>query len=178
MSTEKLEQDELDQDLDSLEVDRSDVANSIVMRSAAVSAATGIVPLPGYDVAVATAIDVAMINKLCQVYDRNFSTDVGTNCTMSLVGAIVPKALQRSAFGMLKAVPLVGSLAGYATMPALNFGITYGLGKLFIRHFEALERGDRSLLNFNSAKTQVYLQQQISAGVEKYGKSKAAPSAA
>jgi uncharacterized protein (DUF697 family) len=46
---------------------------------------------------------------------------------------------------MLKAVPIIGTIAGGFVMPALSAGATFAIGKAFIQHFTT----GGTLLDFN-----------------------------
>jgi uncharacterized protein (DUF697 family) len=58
---------------------------------------------------------------------------------------MIPATSGIGAASVLKAVPIIGTIAGGFVMPALSAGATYAIGKAFIQHFAT----GGTLLNFN-----------------------------
>jgi uncharacterized protein (DUF697 family) len=77
----------------------------------------------------------------------------------SLIGSIVPGALG-AAGSLLKAVPVVGQLAGAPAMVLFCGASTWALGKVFIQHFES----GGTFLNFDPASVQEYYRAQFEEG--------------
>ena len=63
----------------------------------------------------------------------------------SLAGSLIPATSGIGAASMLKAVPIIGTIAGGFVMPVLSAGATYAIGKAFIQHFAS----GGTLLDFN-----------------------------
>jgi len=139
--------------------DRKRVALSLVNRHAAVASGTGLVPVIGLDIAALTAIQLTLINRLCDLYGVKFTRELALNIVVSLLAGTVPVALLTLTASLVKAIPLVGHFAG-ATAMALNSGaIVYGLGRVMVRHFEL----GGNLLDFDAKKAKEYFQEQVKA---------------
>jgi uncharacterized protein (DUF697 family) len=66
---------------------------------------------------------------------------------------------------VVKFVPVVGSLAGMITEPAIAAAATYALGKVFIQHFES----GGTLLDFNIRTQRHQYEQHFAAAQQKSG---------
>jgi uncharacterized protein (DUF697 family) len=128
-------------------------ANEIVSHYMWWSAGAGLIPVPLLDMAAVTGVQIKMLSRLAKLYDTSFSEHQGKSIISALLGSIVPSNLARGALGsMIKAVPVVGSIAGLITMPAFSGAATYAIGKVFIQHFEA----GGTLLDFDPEKMKAY----------------------
>jgi uncharacterized protein (DUF697 family) len=79
----------------------------------------------------------------------------------SLIGSVVPGTLAFGAFGsMLKAVPVVGALAGAPAMVLFCGASAWALGKVFIQHFES----GGTFLNFEPDQVREYFKAQFEEG--------------
>lgn len=113
------------------------IARSIVNRHTIMAGAASAVPVPVFDVAALTGVQLKMINKLCQVYDEKFSRQAGLFVITSLLAGAIPAVALTSATSLLKALPGVGSVAGMIAMPVTGTTVVYALGMTMIRHFES-----------------------------------------
>jgi uncharacterized protein (DUF697 family) len=86
-----------------------------------------------------------MVRRISQIYDVEFAENRGKALIASIAGSIVPATSGIGAASVLKAVPIIGTIAGGFVMPALSAGATYAIGKAFIQHFAT----GGTLLNFN-----------------------------
>ena len=86
-----------------------------------------------------------MLRRLSQIYDVAFSENRGKALIASLAGSMIPATSGIGAASMLKAVPIVGTIAAGFVMPVLSAGATYAIGKAFIQHFAS----GGTLLDFN-----------------------------
>lgn len=100
------------------------------------AAASGLIPVPMADLAVVTGVQLKMLADLAKIYDVPFKSDLGKATIGALAAAIVPAKLGYGTIGsLIKSVPIVGTVAGVATMPAFNYGATIAIGRVFARHF-------------------------------------------
>jgi uncharacterized protein (DUF697 family) len=117
---------------------REAAAMDIVYRYMAASAGAALIPVAGIDVAVLAGIHVAMIKRLCDHYAVDFSEHTARNLLIAIAGSVVRctvgSVLGRKVLGLL---PLTASLAGWVLMSASSATFSYGIGRLFIHHFEA-----------------------------------------
>lgn len=114
----------------------TDRVNSIIKSNSLYASASGLIPIPTVDIAANTAIQVRMVAQLCDEYNINFSQQAVKSIVTILIASILPRAtIGYSLFSLAKSVPVVGSLLGVATMPALNYAVTWAVGRVFSWHF-------------------------------------------
>lgn len=117
---------------------RAEGAQRLVNRHALYSAAAGMVPVPVFDLAAITAVQIKMLKEMADYYGIPFQSDLGKSLVSALIGGIVPTKLTYGVAGsMIKGVPVIGQLLGIFTAPAFASASTYAVGKVFIAHFEA-----------------------------------------
>ena len=113
-------------------------AMTIVYRYMAVSAGAALIPVPGVDTTILAGIHVALIKQLCDHYGVSFEEHTARNILIAVVGSIVPgtlgSLLGRKALGLL---PSGVRVFGWALMSASSAAFSYGIGRLFIHHFES-----------------------------------------
>ena len=98
----------------------------------------GLLPIPILDVITLSALQLRMLSLLAERYEVRFSANVGKSLMVALSSGIGTDVLTRGSLGSLvKAIPLVGPLAGLLTMPLLSGASTYAVGKVFAQHFES-----------------------------------------
>jgi uncharacterized protein (DUF697 family) len=110
----------------------------IVYRYMAASAGAALIPVVPLDVVVLAGIHVSLIKRLCDHYDVAFSEHTARNLLIAVVGSIIPGAIGsvmgRKILGMM---PTATGVLGWTLMSASSAVFSYGIGKLFIHHFEA-----------------------------------------
>jgi len=124
---------------------REEMASNLVDRFALWSGVAGLIPVPLVDVATVGGLQIQMVRRISQIYDVEFSENRGKALIASLVGSLIPATSGVGAASMLKAVPIIGTIAGGFVMPVLSAGATYAIGKAFIQHFAT----GGTLLDFN-----------------------------
>ena len=139
----------------SLESEASRIVNSYM----GWSAGAGLIPLPGADLAAISGVQLKMVHSLSKLYGLPFSRDAAKSVIGALVGGGGAVVLSAPMGSMIKAVPVVGQIAGALTQPALAAATTYALGKVFIQHFET----GGNLLNFNANDLRDYYSEQLAA---------------
>ncbi|MBW8727322.1 MAG: DUF697 domain-containing protein [Inquilinus limosus] len=121
------------------------------------SAGAGLIPLPGIDLAAISGVQLKMVHALSKLYGLPFSRDAAKSVIGALVGGGSTYILAAPVGSIVKAVPVVGLIAGALTQPALAAATTYALGKVFIQHFET----GGNLLNFNADDLRRYYSEQL-----------------
>ncbi len=111
---------------------REDVARLVIQNHAAYAAGAGLVPIPVLDFAAVTAVQVDMVRALARIYEVRFDDALGK----ALVGSVLGASATRVGASMVKALPVVGTLAGLAASVGLGATSTWALGQLFQAHFE------------------------------------------
>jgi uncharacterized protein (DUF697 family) len=134
------------------------LCHKIIQDSVIWSMGAGLIPLPLLDVAAVSAIQMDMVRKICNVYGQNFS-EMHAKAWVSALGGSVSSRLAAEG---AKLIPGVGQILGGIAMSALSGASTYGIGKVFYKHFE----GGGSLMNFDPEKFRTYFVEQLKAGKE------------
>lgn len=100
------------------------------------AAAAGVIPVPVADLAAVTGVQLKMLTDLAKIYDVPFKADMGKAVLGALAGSLLPAKLGYGAVGsVIKTIPVVGTIAGVATLPAFNYGSTIAIGRVFSKHF-------------------------------------------
>jgi uncharacterized protein (DUF697 family) len=110
----------------------------IVHRYVLLSAAAGLVTVPVLDVTALGGLHIAMIKEITEYFDAEFAEHAARNIMIAIAASLVPGSIG-SVIGrkILRALPFMTHGLGLATMSAFSAAVSYGLGVLFIRHFEA-----------------------------------------
>src|SRR5262245_34434656 len=124
---------------------REEMAAKLVDRFALWSGVAGLIPVPLVDAVAVGGLQIQMVRRISQIYDIEFSENRGKALIASLAGSLIPATSGIGAASMLKAVPIIGTIAGGFVMPVLSAGATYAIGKAFIQHFAT----GGTLLDFN-----------------------------
>jgi uncharacterized protein (DUF697 family) len=124
---------------------RQETAAKLVDRFALWSGVAGLIPIPVVDVATVGGLQVQMLRRISQIYDVEFSQNRGKALIAALAGTMIPATSGIGAASALKAIPVLGTLAGAFVMPVLSAGASYAIGRAFIQHFES----GGTLLDFN-----------------------------
>ena len=114
---------------------REQMASKLVDRFALWSGVAGLVPVPVLDAVAVGGLQIQMVRRISQIYDIDFSENRGKALIASLAGSMIPATSGIGAASVLKAIPVIGTIAGGFVMPALSAGATYAIGKAFIQHF-------------------------------------------
>ncbi len=138
------------------EPNRHELASKLVDRFALWSGVAGLIPVPVVDAATVAGLQLQMVRRISQIYDVNFSENIGKSLVAALAGAMVPATSSLGAASLLKAVPIVGTIASGFVMPVLASGATFAIGKAFIQHFET----GGTLLDFNPPDYREFLRSQ------------------
>lgn len=135
---------------------REQMASKLVDRFALWSGVAGLIPVPVVDVFAVGGLQIQMVRRISQIYDVEFSENRGKALIASLAGSMIPATSGVGAASVLKAVPIVGTIAGGFVMPVLSAGATYAIGKAFIQHFAT----GGTLLDFNPPDYREFIRRQ------------------
>ena len=113
-------------------------ALTIVYKYMAVSAGAALVPVAGVDVALLAGVHVSLIKRLCDHYKVDFSAHTARNILIAVLASVIPGTLG-SIVGrrVLRLLPPAAGLFGWGLMSASSAVFSYGIGMLFIHHFES-----------------------------------------
>lgn len=125
------------------------------------SVGCGIIPVPIVDIAGVTATQIHLISKMSAVYGVPFCEHRVKNIITPLIASVgvVPIAASFVS-SLVKIIPVIGTVAGIASMPVVAGATTYALGKVFISHFEA----GGTLLDFKPEAMKAYYAQMFQEG--------------
>jgi uncharacterized protein (DUF697 family) len=128
---------------------RDELAEQLVSRFTAWSAAAGVIPVPVVDVIAIGGVQLQMLRRLAEIYNVPFSENRGKSVLASLIGSVIATTAATTVgvgvWSALKFVPVIGTTVAALTMPAMSAGATYVVGKVFIKHFAS----GGTLLDFN-----------------------------
>ena len=125
------------------------------------SMGAGLIPVPVLDLAAVSGAQLKMLAEITKIYDVPFVENRGKAIIGSLLSFVLSHSLACGAVGSLvKAIPVVGALAGAPAMVAFSGASAWALGNVFIRHFES----GGTLLDFDAEKAKEYYKAQFEEG--------------
>lgn len=107
-------------------------ADRIVRNHTLWSVGAGAVPVPLFDVAAVTAIQMDALKQLANTYEIDYSESTGKRFVAALAGG----TFARIGASMIKVIPGVGSIIGGLSMMALSGASTYAVCQVAIHHFK------------------------------------------
>ena len=111
-------------------------AHSLAQHYVLAAAGLALVPVPLADLLGFMALQVKLVHGLARHYGVPFQASLARSLLAALLSGASATLAGRALASLAKAVPGLGSLAGGRT--AVSFAsVTYAVGALFIRHFEA-----------------------------------------
>ena len=86
----------------------------------------GLIPVPLFDIAAVTAIQMDMLKQLADTYEVEFSSSTGKAFVSGLTGS----TFARLGASLIKAVPGIGTIIGGISMSAMSGASTYAVGQV------------------------------------------------
>ncbi len=152
--------DELETDLHTVaSALRLSEAQNIVETNVIVSMASGLIPVPLFDMISLTNIQFHMIQTLAEHYEIP-ADNINKSLITSLITGSLPVVSMLGLGSFIKSIPGIGSLAGSGSVAIISGAIGYAVGQVFIRHFEQ----GGTLEDFNPASAKEYFSEQFKAG--------------
>ena len=121
-------------------------AEALVKNYTLGSAAIALVPLPLVDHLAVMALEVKLVHHLAGLYDVPFQPNAVRAIVSALLSGLTGGLLTKGLHSLAKAVPVLGTLGGGGGFAVSSATVTYALGSVFIKHFEA----DGTLLNLDT----------------------------
>lgn len=121
-------------------------SNTLVKNYTLGAASLALLPFPLVDQVALLALEVKMVHDLCCLYDLPFKSNIVRTLIGSLLSGLTGGLMSQGLYSISKAVPILGTL-GAGSFAVSSATVTYALGFVFIKHFEA----DGTLLNIDSA---------------------------
>ena len=137
-------------------------SESIIKRHMYWSVSAGLIPFPLIDIAAVTAIQTDMLKSLCNFYKVDYSQEKGKAWITALTAATVSSILARTGASVVKAIPVVGTFVGMASMAILSGASTYAVGNVFVTHF----KDGGTLNNFNTDNFKKFYLEKLEEGKE------------
>ena len=106
-------------------------ADKIIRDHVLWSMGAGLMPVPLFDIAAVTAVQMDMLKQLADLYGADFSKSTGKTFVSALTGS----TLARVGASAIKAVPGVGTVVGGVSMSVLSGASTYAVGQVAKGHF-------------------------------------------
>ena len=103
---------------------REEMASKLVDRFALWSGVAGLIPVPVVDVFAVGGLQIQMVRRLSQIYDVEFSENRGKALIASLAGSMIPATSGIGAASVLKAVPIIGTIASLRISCGYGFPFT------------------------------------------------------
>jgi uncharacterized protein (DUF697 family) len=140
--------------------ERRNLAMHAIKNHAMTAMGIGILPIPGLDLIALGGVQLNLLRKLGDLYGLKLSDQVGKKLLGALLSGYLPLAIAAPAASLLKFIPGVGVAAGVLAQSSLAGATTYGIGKLFLQHFES--GGD--FLTFKPAEMRKKLREEVQEG--------------
>lgn len=118
-------------------IERTDQAARIIKYNVGWSAAAGLTPLPLFDLAAISAVQIRMIKQLADLYGVPFRKELVKSLIGAAIGGGTAFAVAAPIGSMVKAIPGIGTFISTFVTPAAAATATYALGKVFMQHFDA-----------------------------------------
>jgi len=134
-------------------------AQNIVKSNVITSIASGLIPVPLFDIISLTNVQFHMIQTLAEHYQIP-ADNINKSLITSLVSGSLPVASVLGLGSFIKSIPGIGSLAGSGSVGIISGATAYAVGQVFIRHFEH----GGTLEDFDPASAKEYFAEQVKAG--------------
>ena len=132
-------------------------AETIVRTHVLWAMGAGFIPLPVADALAVAAVQLDMIRQMSGLYGITFAETQGKAIISSLAGSALSRL---GANALIKAIPVVGSFVGGASMAAVSGASTYAVGQVFKRHFEV----GGTFVDFDTSRFKKFYDEQFDKG--------------
>jgi uncharacterized protein (DUF697 family) len=137
--------------------DNSQRAESTVRAHVLWAMGAGFIPLPVADALAVAAVQLDMIRNISAIYGVAFAETQGKAIISSLAGSALSRL---GANALIKAIPVVGTFIGGASMSAMSGASTYAIGQVFKRHFEV----GGTFVDFDTSRFKKFYDEQFEKG--------------
>jgi uncharacterized protein (DUF697 family) len=121
---------------DDMAAKRRSFARKIIERHRTYAAVGGLLPLPVVNIAGVTAINVRMVQQLCELYQVPFRRDRARALIVSLVGGAAPAGFGAATSSTLMWIVPGGLLVGLGVSALAAGALTRAIGQVFVEGFE------------------------------------------
>lgn len=138
-------------------------AARVIRRNVLWSMGAGVIPIAFVDTAAIMAVQVKLLKELSDVYGVPFRANVGKSAVAALLGGLTASGVTNGLLatglfhGLVRSMPVVGQVVGWATLPGFAAAVTYAVGRVFDQHFAS----GGTFLTFDPKKVQDYFRQKF-----------------
>lgn len=137
---------------------RTGLAGAIIQRNVLWALAAGVMPIPIFDLAAITGVEIKMLKELSDLYEVSFREDLAAKILGSLIGSLGSVGIGGViGAGLAKLVPFVGTTLGAISVPIFAGAFTHATGKVFVMHFES----GGTMLDFDPHQMRTYFKQEF-----------------
>jgi uncharacterized protein (DUF697 family) len=137
--------------------DNSERAESTVRAHVLWAMGAGFIPLPVADALAVAAVQLDMIRNISAIYGVAFAETQGKAIISSLAGSALSRL---GANALIKAIPVIGTFIGGASMSVMSGASTYAIGQVFKRHFEV----GGTFVDFDTSRFKKFYDEQFEKG--------------
>lgn len=116
---------------------RTEEAWRIARKHVLLATASAAIPLPWVDSAAILAVQLRLLLRIAELYGVPFKERIARALLASLATGVFQQALSFGVSTGAKMIPIVGSIVGAVSLPAIVALGTYAVAQVFINHFEA-----------------------------------------
>lgn len=141
---------------------RNPEAQSLLKNYVIASMGLGLIPVPAVDLIALMALEVKLVHGLAKQFEVPFKENLGKSLVSSLLSGGTSAISVMGLGSLAKAVPVLGTLGGGASVAISSGAITYAVGEVFIKHFES----GGTMLTFDTSKTRELFETKLKEGME------------
>ncbi|MDL2207436.1 hypothetical protein LJB82_01775 [Desulfovibrio sp. OttesenSCG-928-M16] len=112
---------------------------SIIRNRVYGSMALGLVPIPAFDIAALTAIQVELLYRLAEAYGVPFKKEWGKKAVGVILSVALPGLFTPSLRNLVRYIPVIGPGLNMVSWPLTLGASTYAIGVVFAKHFASGE---------------------------------------
>ncbi len=136
-------------------------AHAIIQKNMLWAGGAGILPLPLFDLAAITGVQLKLVKELADLYEVPFLKNATRTVVISLIGTLTTGTLAGvTAMAALKFLPGVGQFVAALSLPVFSVGVTRAVGRVFVQHFEA----GGTILDLDPAAMRNYFREEFEKG--------------
>ena len=108
-------------------------ADEIITGHVVWSLGAGLMPVPLFDIAAVTAVQMDMLKQMAELYEADFSKATGKTFVSALTGS----TFARIGAPVIKAVPGLSTVVGGVSMSVMSGASTYAVGQVARSYFQS-----------------------------------------
>ena len=130
-------------------MDKQEQGDRIIRTHVLWSMGAGLIPLPLFDLAAVTGIQMGMLEELTRLYGGSYTGATAKRFVTALTGSTFAKV----AASLVKTLPGVGTLLGGLSMSAMSGASTYAVGQVAVQQLSADNAADLDDVDMDAAKS-------------------------